>query len=175
MKKKLIITFAILWGIISLNAQMAITSSGGKGSGPGGTCSFSIGQVAYTRIGNGTISFSQGVQQSYQSAIPNTPKVIVVPTVAAMVVSTTLLAPISLMAMVYPNPTSDKITLQLDNTTTTANLHYVLYDMKGRSIITGLINQKQTNIALQSLAGGLYILKVYQKAIELKSFKIIRK
>lgn len=173
MKKKLIITFAVFFAIISLNAQIAVPAAGGDGTGAGGTSSYSFGQVVYTTIGNET-SLAQGVQQPFGNFTSSTPSVKVIPNVVAVIASASLSTPVALTAMVYPNPTSDKVTLALDNSTTT-NLYYVLFDLKGSVMSTSLINQSQTSISLQNMASGFYILKVYQKATELKSFKILKK
>ncbi len=173
MKKMIMISMAVFFTIISLKAQVGVPSSGGEGSGAGGFSSYSFGQVVYTSVGN-QISMAQGVQQSFDGL----PKKKTVSKFIAKLVGekapTLLSKPVVFAAMVYPNPTTDKIILALD-LSKTPGLHYVLYDNKGSVIVTNLISQNQTGISLQNLAGGLYIMKLYQHAIELKSFKIIKK
>jgi hypothetical protein len=84
------------------------------------------------------------------------------------------LTTLNVTAVTYPNPTTDVVVLAL----TGANLigiSYVLYDLKGRAVGKGVVTQNNTQIAMQSLAIGIYILKVSQNNQELKTFKIIKK
>ena len=55
------------------------------------------------------------------------------------------------------------------------NLSYKLIDINGKAIANGSITNTDTQINMQSLALGMYILKVNQNNQELKTFKIIKK
>jgi hypothetical protein len=55
------------------------------------------------------------------------------------------------------------------------NLGYTLFDVTGKGISNGIITNKDTQIAMQQLAIGIYILKVNRHNQELKTFKIIKK
>jgi hypothetical protein len=50
-----------------------------------------------------------------------------------------------------------------------------LYDLQGRIVSKGIIQQENTAIAMQKLVTGVYVLKVNQNNQALKSFKIIKK
>ena len=80
----------------------------------------------------------------------------------------------SLLTITYPNPTTDVVVLAL----TDANLvgiSYAMYDLQGRVVAKGLVTQNNTQIGMQQLALGTYILKVNQNNKALKTFKIIKK
>jgi hypothetical protein len=84
------------------------------------------------------------------------------------------LTTLNVTAVTYPNPTTDVVVLAL----TDANLigiSYVLYDLKGRAVGKGVVTQNNTQIGMQRLAIGIYILKVSKNNQELKTFKIIKK
>ena len=73
----------------------------------------------------------------------------------------------------FPNPTKDKIILSLTDNTLTA-LSYKIYDVGGRVVKKGKVNQENTSIAMKYVASGVYILKVAQNNKQLKVFKIIK-
>ena len=73
----------------------------------------------------------------------------------------------------FPNPTKDKIILSLTDNTLTA-LSYKIYDVGGRIVKKGKVNQENTSIAMKYVASGVYILKVAQNNKQLKVFKIIK-
>ncbi|MDB2613009.1 beta-1,3-glucanase family protein [Flavobacteriaceae bacterium] len=80
----------------------------------------------------------------------------------------------SLLTITYPNPTTDVVVLAL----TDANLvgiSYAMYDLQGKVVANGLVTQNNTQIGMQQLALGTYILKVNQNNKALKTFKIIKK
>ena len=60
MKLQTFFTLAFLYAV-TCNAQNSVTSSGGEGIGPGGSTSFSVGQIFYSTPGN-TISISQKIK-----------------------------------------------------------------------------------------------------------------
>ena len=96
-----------------VHAQEASVASGGDASSNDGTVSYSIGQVVYTTHDgvNGTIS--QGVQQAYE------------------IYSVGINAMPENMAMsVFPNPTTDNLTLQVDRPDD-QEMYYQLIDMQG--------------------------------------------
>jgi hypothetical protein len=139
-------------------AQQTIPASGGEATGSGGTSSYSVGQLVYSTNTGSNGSIAQGVQQSIELFTLSNPE----------------LTALTLTAVTYPNPTSDYIVLALKNSNLTG-LSYVLYDLQGRIVSKGIIQQENTAIAMQKLVTGLYVLKVNQNNQALKSFKIIKK
>lgn len=157
--KKLKITGSLLMVILAnnLQAQQSSLNSGGDATGSGGSVSYSIGQVVYTTNTGSTGSVAQGIQQAYAITSLSNPE----------------LTALTLSVQTYPNPTTDKIVLDLNNIEPTG-LSYVLYDLNGRTITNAVVNQTQTQIEMQNLAAGAYFLKVNKNNAELKTFKIIK-
>jgi hypothetical protein len=142
----------------SIYSQQTIPASGGEATGSGGTSSYSVGQLVYSTNTGSNGSITQGVQQSIELFTLSNPE----------------LTALTLTAVTYPNPTSDYIVLALKNSNLTG-LSYVLYDLQGRIVSKGIIQQENTAIAMQKLVTGVYVLKVNQNNQALKSFKIIKK
>ena len=141
-----------------LSAQESIAVSGTNATGSGGSSSYTVGQVFYTINSGSGGTVTQGVQQSIEL---NT-------------LSNLELTTVNLSAITYPNPASDHIILKISDTAFD-NLRYNLIDVNGKAIANGTITNIDTQISLQSLALGMYILKVNQNNQELKTFKIIKK
>ncbi len=141
----------------SIYSQQTISASGGEATGDG-TVSYSVGQLVNNmNIGsNGTVT--QGVQQTIEFAVLSNPELIA----------------LTLSAVTYPNPTTDYIVLALTNASLT-DLSYMMFDVQGRLVTKGKVQQEATQIAMKNLETGVYILKVNQNNSELKTFKIIKK
>jgi uncharacterized membrane protein len=154
------ITFlALLLGTAQLmHAQQIIPASGGEAISSGGTSSYTLGQVVYTSNSDATGFVSQGVQRSFEFAT----------------LSNEEFTDLTLTAVTYPNPTTNYIVLVLKDSKLT-DLSYTMYDLQGRKVSQGKVNQEATQIGMQGLATGTYILKVNQNNQELKTFKIIKK
>ncbi len=161
--KRIISTLAALFLCLSVNAQTAVVTSGGDASGSGGSVSFSVGQIVYSAVNGSGGSLIQGVQQPYEISIstgsPETPG-------------------ISLAYSVYPNPTSDILTLSIDNFEK-ADLVYQLYDVDGKVIDTQNIKRSKTSIDMRFLTQAIYFLRVSEKVSRgsnaVKIFKIIKR
>jgi len=139
-------------------AQEAITVLAGEASGSGGSSSYNVGQVFYTANIGTTGSLSQGMQQPFEF----------------QTLSNLELTTVKLTAVTYPNPTSDYVILKITDSALD-NLNYKLFDVTGKAISNGIITNGGTEIAMQQLAIGMYILKVNRHNQELKTFKIIKK
>jgi hypothetical protein len=156
MKKK-ILTGILFLMINMLSAQDIVSVSGGEASGIGGSFSYTVGQVFYSTIIASTGSVSQGLQQSIE----------------LFTLSNSELTSLTLKAVTYPNPTSDYVVLAISDGNIT-NLIYVLYDINGRALAQGKCIHSNTQIDIQSLAIGTYVLKVNKNSQEIKTFKIIK-
>ena len=157
MKKKIYFTIISIILGLGLQAQNTISASGSEATG-GGTVSYTVGQlVSNMNTGsNGTVS--QGVQQ----------------TIEFVVLSNLELTALTLKVVTYPNPTTNYIVLALTNATL-SDLSYAMFNVQGRLVTKGKVQQESTQIAMKNLATGVYILKVNQNNSELKTFKIIKK
>ncbi|WP_158850603.1 T9SS type A sorting domain-containing protein [Algibacter sp. L1A34] len=155
-KNTIMSTAFIILGLGGLSAQETIPASGGDASGSKGSSSYTVGQMVYT-TNSGSGSVTQGVQQSIEFFTLSNPE----------------LTTVNLTAITYPNPTSDYLVLAISDAKLTA-LSFKLYDLQGRTVAQGQVNQSTTQIDMQSLALGIYVLKVNQNNQELKTFKIIK-
>jgi hypothetical protein len=154
--KKTITSIAfIIFGLGGLQAQKIATTAGNEATGIGGTASYTVGQVVYT-TGTGTNgSVEQGVQQPFE-------------------ISTTLgvnETTINLELSVYPNPTTDFLTLKVEKL---ENLHYQLIDMQGKLIESKTVRSNSFNISLENQPTATYFLKVTKNNQLIKTFKVIK-
>ena len=154
--KKIITSFAfLLLGLGGLHAQESPTAAGGEATGTGGTSSYSVGQVVYTTATGTNGSLAQGVQQPYEISV----------TIGIKETS------INLELSVYPNPTTDYLTLKLDEFET---LNFQLIDLQGKIIENKKISSTTTSINVENLPKALYFLNVTKNNKVVKSFKIIK-
>lgn len=159
-KLKLCAVFLLVLGLAGLKAQEAMPAAGGDASGSGGSVSYSVGQVVYSTFSGTNGSVAQGVQQPYEISI-----------VTGLGESNR----INLVCSVYPNPTTDFLTLKIDDK---ANRQYVyfLYDINGKLVKSNTVDSRETSIDMSNLIISTYILKVQVKnstsTQEMKTFKI---
>lgn len=154
---KLIVVFLFSLGLTSIQAQEAISASGGNATGSG-SASYTIGQIVYTTITNSGSSVSQGVQQPYEISV---------------VTGIEEARDINLIISVYPNPTTDFLVLKIINYDS-ENLSFWLYSINGILIKTDRVNTIETQISFGNKVSGTYFLKVTDKNKEIKTFKIIK-
>lgn len=158
-RKKTILLSILLIGCgpFGLYAQEANFAGGGDATG-NGSFSYSIGQVFYTTNYGSEGTISQGVQQAYE---------------ISSAVGLSEYNAISLEFEIYPNPTTDYLTLDVKDFSLTG-MDYVLYDMSGRMLVTRRINQSNTVIDMMDFPESTYFLKVSNGTTMIKTFKIIK-
>ena len=81
---------------------------------------------------------------------------------------------INLIVSAYPNPTTDFLTLKVENFSFDA-LSYQLYDSKGSLLENNKLKETETSIIMSKFVPNTYFLKVTQEKKEIKTFKIIKK
>ncbi|MDD4149700.1 MAG: T9SS type A sorting domain-containing protein [Bacteroidales bacterium] len=145
-------------GLTSLQAQTSINATGGNASGSGGSVSYSVGQVVYTTNTGTNGSITQGVQQPFEISV---------------ITGIEEAKVINLAISAYPNPTTDYLTLSIDEFDI-SNLSYQLYDMQGKLLQNEKITGNQTSIVMSNLVPATYFVKINQVTKEVKSFKIIK-
>ena len=145
-------------GLTGLQAQESINATGGNASGGGGSVSYSVGQVVYTTNTGTNGSVAQGVQQPYEISV---------------VTGIEEAEGIYLSVTAYPNPTTDYLTLRIDEFEI-SNLSYQLYDMNGKLLQNEKIAGNQTSIVMSNLVPATYFVKVVQGNREIETFKIIK-
>jgi hypothetical protein len=155
--KNISLLASILFVAQLAQSQESIPVSAGEASGSGGSANYTVGQVFYTTHTTTGGSVSQGVQHPFEF----------------QTLSNAALTTVNLTAVTYPNPTKDFIVLQITDTALD-NLRYTLFDVTGKSIVSGSITESSTQVQMKYLAIGAYILKVSQKNKALKTFKILK-
>jgi hypothetical protein len=159
-KNQLKLSTAILLSLVlsGLQAQDALSASGGDASGGGGQASYTVGQVVYNTQTGTTGSVAQGVQQPFEiSAVTGLEEA----------------KGINLSVKVYPNPASHYLLLTVD-AYDLSNLSYQLYDMNGKLLQNEKITGSETTIEMSHFVSSAYFVKVIEGNREMKSFKIIK-
>ena len=157
-KLKLSALFFLLgFGLTGLQAQETVTATGGNASGSGGTVSYTIGQIVYSTNTGTSGSVAEGVQQPYEISV----------------VTGIDLTAVSLIVSAYPNPTTDFLTLKVDNSDFSA-LSFDLYDINGKLLQSQKIEGSETRIEMSNLIVATYFVKVTKSNKEIKTFKIIK-
>lgn len=153
-------------GFSAVDAQQAITASGGDAANYTCSLSFSMGEVAVLHsiapavtVVNITESFSQGVQQPYttRDQIP-----------------TTGISPLDVEMRIYPNPTTNNVVLERDSDE--EPLHYILYSANGVVLEEGDCQGASHTLVLERYGSGSYLLSVSsQDRRQSNKYKIIKK
>jgi hypothetical protein len=150
--------FSILcMGWMTAHAQELPTASGGDATGSGGSASYSIGQITYTTNTGTSASVAQGVQQPYEISITTGQDE----------------AGIDLNLAAYPNPTSDLLVLQIDDSNA-SSFSYALFDANGKMVDQHEITNCQTQIDIEFFPVSTYFLKVIQNGKEVKTFSVLK-
>ena len=157
MKTILVLIFSTIFSFTA-QSQDAIAISGGEATGSGGTSSYTLGQVFYTATTANNGSISEGVQQNFE----------------LFTLSNEQLMTVNLEALVYPNPSSDYVKLNITDNALT-DLSYILMNIQGKILSSAKISSSFTPISLYGLSVGTYVLKVSKENNVLKTFKIIKK
>lgn len=138
-------------------AQQAFSATGGEATGSGGNSSYTVGQVVYTTKSDSTGTLNEGVQQTY--VIENSDGI-----------DEQL---ISLSMSVFPNPSSDIVNLQIEDSQS-SSLSFSLTDITGKLLFEKVIINEITAINLEQYSPGTYFIKVVDGDSKSRSFKVIK-
>ena len=158
MKNNTLLILSFLFSF-SLNAQTShqvLSATGGDATGSGGSVAFSVGQIVYTTSTGTTGSVAQGVEQAYE--------------ISSVGIKETAL---NISLSVFPNPTSDYLTLKVEDYNNEA-LSYHLIDEQGKLVLNEQITNQDTQVAMSTLARGIYFINVLQANKKIQTFKIIK-
>ena len=159
MVRKLIafVIFSVI--TVSLFAQSAVVPTGGTASGTGGTVTYTVGQIADQKVEGGGRYIIEGVQQPYE----------------IQVVGVNSYPGINLSAVVYPNPTVDKVVLSIrDYEIPSTGLTLQIYDLNGKFLKMMVIKDADTEIDFSGYAAATYQLRVVNEKQLLKTFKVVK-
>lgn len=137
-------------------AQEAVVTAGGDVENGVGSVSYSIGQVFYLTIEDDEFSVSQGIQQAYDVDVLSTDELSFV-----------------IDLMVYPNPTTDILNLEVSDFTS-SKMNYQLYDAQGKLVGNEVINSEVTQLSMSHLPTSSYLLHVQQEGKTVKTFRVVK-
>jgi Secretion system C-terminal sorting domain len=157
-KLKLCAILLFGFGLTGLQAQESVNATGGNVSGSGGSASYSVGQLVYQTHNGANGSVAEGVQQAYE---------------ISMVIGIEEAKGIRLSITVYPNPTTDYLTLSIEEIDI-SNLSYQLYDVNGRLLQNEKITDSQIRIDMSNFEPAIYFVRVISENKSIKEFKIIK-
>lgn len=143
---------------VGIYSQEAVPASGGNVSDIGGTVSFTVGEVVYTKISNNNGIVSQGVQQPYE--------------IFTVGIEDGINENISLS--VFPNPSDNELNLQVDDSDF-SKYSYQLSDLLGKVLDSQNISTNRTLLNLTDNPSAPYFVKVIQENKVVKIFKIIKR
>lgn len=158
--KRLKLSAALLigLGLTGLHAQESINTTGGNASGSGGSMSYSVGQIVYTTNTGEEGSVTQGAQQAFEISVLGIDE----------------FEEINPSITIYPNPTSDYLTLNLKEFEN-SSIKFQLFNIQGRILKNQEVTDGQTRIVMDDFAAATYFIKVSQDNKEIKTFKIVKK
>ena len=150
------LAFLLSFSAIGQTAHQVLSATGGDASGTGGSVAYSVGQIVYSTSTGTTGSVAQGVEQAYE--------------IYSVGIKETAL---NISLSVFPNPTSDFLTLKVQDYNNEA-LSYNLLDEQGKLVLNEQITTQDTQIAMSTLARGAYFINVLQANKKIQIFKIIK-
>lgn len=151
----LLLVFLLPWAV-SGYGQQAVLSGGGDISAVSGSVAYSIGQAAYIPAGGESGKVFPGVQQ------PN----------LTVMVATQDPQPGPAIKL-FPNPAAQILYVELEDSWLhpgAETMRYQLTDMRGQGILEGKLTGTLTPVAVESLAGGVYAMRVFSGQRPVKSF-----
>lgn len=137
-------------------AQVSVNTSGGNATGSGGTMSYSIGQTDYSYQTTTSGEVSQGVQHAYEIFVIGLDE-----------------KDSDISLQIYPNPTSDYLTLSMDEIHN-ESVKYQIIDITGKSLQKGSLTQSATKLDFTPFRSGSYFILISNGSEKLKTFKIIK-
>lgn len=152
--KKIIVIVALMAACFGLKAQATFSTVGGEATSGSAKLSYTAGQVAtqptrarLTNVEQISAKLTEGVQQAYSIE-------------ELRIEGAT---PIAADIKIYPNPTTDNVTVRVSGE---VELSYTLYDVSGRKLKDGKLESGETAIDMSEYAAGSYVLKVTDNGAE---------
>lgn len=152
MKKQAIVLFSIL-GSLTVHGQEVVSSGGEHFETANGVISYTVGEVVIETGSDGSNDLTQGFHQTNWNFAG--------------------LESFSddLSAMVYPNPTSDVLNIEVSQF---ESINYQLFDATGRIVRNGNLSELVTQVQVGHLEPGSYNLQLSRNNETLKNFKLIK-
>lgn len=157
---KLLSIIACLFAIgqAKMHAQETVSASGGNATGNNGSMSYTAGQVFCSTLTAANSTLTEGVQQPHE---------------IFRVTSSQAFVKSSLTVLAYPNPTTDKLLLEIENPIQ-KDLRYQIYNDQGQLLASYSIRSSDILISMENYIPAIYFLKIFQNQQEIISFKIVK-
>ena len=146
--------FLLAFSSMRMLSQSSPVSSGGEGGGPGGTVSFSIGQLVVESTSDSQGSISPGVQQTYEAS--------------SVFVDEDLF---NNSLQVYPNPTTQSLRLEFASP---FEGQLTIFDVQGNTVATRVINSKGVQIDASNWSAGTYMLHVLKDKQSVSVHRVVK-
>jgi hypothetical protein len=154
--KVFLLLFIMICFYSQLSAQQVIATSGTTLSNASGSISFTLGEGVAQTLSKGDKVLTQGFQQS---------------SIAVSLVSE--VKDLGYHITAYPNPARDFVKLNIENDNLDG-FEYLLFNLTGQLVKREAIQNTITDIPMNYLTAGSYILKVKSGGSEIITFKIIK-
>jgi hypothetical protein len=142
---------------IPVMAQQSVNASGGDANGAGGTVAYSVGQVVYTTNDSPQGNIAQGVQHAYEIYAVSTEEI-----------------GSDLFVLVYPNPTPDVLTVQIDGVNN-ERISIEIVDLQGKRLRNEQVTESITQMDMSGLPSSTYFIHIVgQQQQKIKTFKVIK-
>jgi hypothetical protein len=138
-------------------AQSGVHTSGGNASGTGGSVSYSVGQVFYSSQSGSNGALIQGVQQPFELVVTE-----VKGAISSLV-----------KCEAFPNPAVKDLKIRISGEMP-ENASWKILDLKGVTVLDGIINQSETIVSLAALPMAAYTLQIISGKKEIQTFKVIK-
>ncbi len=157
-KSKKVLILICFFYIGKIQSQENTHASSGNASGSGGIINYSVGQLVFSDISDGTYTSSQGLQQAFE--ISNLLNLDIDQSTDSNI-------------FVFPNPTTNYLNLSL-NIDNSSKLTYQLFDSAGRLLLIKNNLKIHETISMEGLARAVYYLNISNNNLIKKTFKIIK-
>jgi len=152
MKKKFLLIGLLLFGFYIAQSQELISNSGDTFSNSSYEISWSLGEVCIDTYSNGDFILGEGFHN-------------------ANIEISRIDENIKLNVSIYPNPTSDFITIS--STDVMSEIHLNITDMNGKVLNEAILTNREFQIDLSQFTNGVYLLNLIDKNFS-NTFKIIK-
>lgn len=145
---------------MSALAQVSVNASGGKAMGVGGSQSYSVGQLVYSSMSDGSKTILQGAQQVY---------------IISTVTEIANAKDINLSVLAYPNPVKDNLKLIVNSEKYfLPSLQVKIVDISGKTLGIKNFSSPDLQIDMSQFPPATYFLIILQNNNELKTFKVVK-
>jgi len=155
MKKNVPILLCLILVSILSNAQDVTSTGGGEGETSTLILNWTIGEPVIETYSDTTYTITQGFQQGKLE-----------------VIKISEIESLNLKINVFPNPTSDYLSIQLEENF--AEVHLSMTDLNGKTIDTDKICSKNYRYNMQNYEPGTYLLNIVVSK-KMLTYKIIKK